>query len=71
LERALEADAGCTGVMRLLTASSIAMNGIVAEVVEEHILTHRFYADRKPSRAEIDAAEESLDVLRTNHHIMN
>jgi DNA-binding FrmR family transcriptional regulator len=65
LERALEADAGCTEVMRLLTTSRGAINGIMAEVVEDHILVHMVDADRKPSRAERDASEELLDVLRT------
>ena len=65
LERALEADAGCTDVMRLLTASRGAINGIMTEVVEDHILMHMIDADRKPSRAELDASEELLDVLRT------
>lgn len=65
LERALEADAGCTEVMRLLTAGRGAINSIMAEVVEDHILMHMVDADRKPSRAEVDASEELLEVLRT------
>jgi DNA-binding FrmR family transcriptional regulator len=65
LERALEADAGCTDVMRLLSASRGAINGIMTEVVEDHILMHMIDADRKPSRAELDASEELLDVFRT------
>jgi DNA-binding FrmR family transcriptional regulator len=65
LERALEADEGCNEVMRLLTAARGAINGIMAEVVEDHILMHMIDADRKPSRAEQEAADELLDVLRT------
>ena len=65
LERALEADAGCTEVMRLLTAGRGAINSIMAEVVEDHILMHMIDEDRKPSRAELNAAEELLGVLRT------
>ena len=42
-----------------------AINGIMAEVVEDHILMHMVDPDRKPSRSEQDAAEELLDVLRT------
>ena len=65
LERALEADAGCTEVMRLLTAGRGAINSIMAEVVEDHILMHMIDEDRKPSRAELKAAEELLAVLRS------
>ena len=65
LERALEADAGCTDVMKLLTASRGAINGLMAEVVEDHIRMHMIDAGRKPSRAEAEAADELLAVLRT------
>jgi FrmR/RcnR family transcriptional regulator, repressor of frmRAB operon len=65
LERAVENDAGFTEVMRLLTAGRGAMNSIMAEVVEDHIQAHMLGRDRKPSRDEIEAAEELLDVLRS------
>ena len=65
LERAVEAEDGCSEVMRLLTAARGAINGIMAEVVEDHILMHMVDSDRKPSRAEQQAADELLDVLRT------
>jgi DNA-binding FrmR family transcriptional regulator len=65
LERALEAEAGCNEVMRLLTASRGAINGIMAEVVEDHIELHMIDPDRKRTRAEQEAADELLDVLRT------
>jgi len=64
LERALDADAGCTDVMKLLTASRGAINSLMAEVVEDHIRMHMIDAGRKPSRDEAEAAEELLDVLR-------
>jgi DNA-binding FrmR family transcriptional regulator len=65
IERALGSDESCTEVMRLLTASRGAINGIMAEVVEDHIHMHMIDADRKPSRSESDAADELVDVLRS------
>ena len=65
LERALETDAGCTEVMKLLTAGRGAINGLMAEVIEDHISMHMIEAGRKPSRAEAEAANELLSVLRT------
>jgi DNA-binding FrmR family transcriptional regulator len=65
LERALDADEGCSEVMRLLTAARGAINGIMAEVVEDHILMHMIDSDRKRSRDEQEAADVLLDVLRT------
>jgi DNA-binding FrmR family transcriptional regulator len=65
LERALEGDEGCSEVMRLLTAVRGAINSVMAEVVEDHILMHMINADDKRSRNERKAAEELVDVLRT------
>jgi DNA-binding FrmR family transcriptional regulator len=65
VERALEADASCGEVMRLLTAARGGINGVMAEVVEDHITTHMIDDGRKPSRSEQEAADELLDVLRT------
>jgi len=65
LERALEADAGCSEVMRLLTAARGAINGIMAEVVEDHIDMHMIDPERKRSPGERRAADELLNVLRT------
>ena len=65
LERALQADAGCSEVMRLLTAARGAINGIMAEVVEDHIGMHMIDSERKRSASEKRAADELLGVLRT------
>jgi DNA-binding FrmR family transcriptional regulator len=65
LERALDADESCSEVMRLLTTARGAINGIMAEVVEDHILMHMTDPDRKRTHNEQVAADELLDVLRT------
>jgi DNA-binding FrmR family transcriptional regulator len=65
VSRALESHAGCTEVMHLLTAVRGAVNGIMAEVVEDHIHMHMIDEARKPSRSETQAARELIDVLRT------
>ena len=65
LERAVDSEQGCSEVMRLLTAARGAINGIMAEVVEDHIEMHMIDPERKRSRAEQLAADELLDVLRT------
>jgi DNA-binding FrmR family transcriptional regulator len=64
VSRALEKDVGCTEVMHLLTAVRGAVNGIMAELVEDHIHMHMIET-RKPSRSETQAASELIDVLRT------
>ena len=65
VERALESEESCTQVMRLLTAARGALNGMMAEVVEDHIQMHMMEANRKPAREEIEAADELVEVLRS------
>ena len=65
IERALDAEESCTQIMRLLTAARGAMNGMMAEVVEDHIQVHMMEANRKPTRDEIEAADELVAVLRS------
>jgi DNA-binding FrmR family transcriptional regulator len=65
IERALEADAGCTQVMQLLTAARGAINGLMAEVVEDHIRIHMIDPERRPTVAEAEAAEELVSVLHS------
>ena len=63
IERALEADDSCTQVMALLTAARGAVNGMMAEVVEDHIQEHMMGA--KPTREETQASDELIEVLRS------
>ena len=65
LERSLDNEESCSEIMRLITASRGAINGLMAEVIEDHIRTHMIDANRKPTRAEEQAADELLNVLRT------
>jgi DNA-binding FrmR family transcriptional regulator len=65
IERALIANEGCSDLMRLITATRGAINGMMAEVVNGHIQTHMIDSNRTPSKAERDAAIELVDVLRT------
>ncbi len=63
IERGLEAEDSCMDVMRLLTAARGAINGMMAEVVEDHIQEHMMAARR--TREETQAADELIDVLRS------
>ena len=65
LERAVDRDTGCTEVMRLLTAARGAINGIMAEVIEDHIEMHMVDPERKPSKSEAEATDELIEVLRS------
>ena len=63
IERALEAEAGCAEVLHLLAASRGALNGLMAEVIEDHVREH--LAARDLTEAERgEGADELLEVIR-------
>jgi DNA-binding FrmR family transcriptional regulator len=61
VERALEQEIGCADVLQLITAARGAVNGLMGELIEDHIRIHLI--DTTPQRA--DAAEELIDVLKS------
>ena len=65
LERTLLAEAGCAEVMSLVAACRGAINGIMAEVLNDHIKTHMIDPSRKPTKGETAAADELIEVLRS------
>lgn len=64
VERALEADADCAEVLHLLAASRGAMNGLMAEVIEDHVREHVAAKDLSET-ARAEGTSELLDVIRT------
>ena len=65
IERALDSEQDCSGVLQLMAACRGALNGLMAEVIEGHIWFHVLppKGDRGSSQAE--AAEELIDVVRS------
>ena len=62
--RALESEAECGEVLRRITSARGAMNGLMAEVLEDHIRSHAFRGARAGS-ANADAADEVVNVVRS------
>ena len=65
LERALESEQGCTAVLQQIAAVRGAINGLMAEVVEDHIQTHLAGDSAHRSDEQRQAAEDLIDVVRT------
>lgn len=65
IERALEAEAGCQEVMHLIAGVRGSMNGLMVEVVEDHVRTHLVDAEKHPDALNDEAAKELLEVVRT------
>jgi len=63
--RALEEEKGCEQVMHLIAGCRGAINGLLAEVVEEHIRTHLVDPDKDPGALNIDAADQLITVVHS------
>ena len=65
VENALEAEQECSDVLQLIAACRGAMAGLMSEVIEDHIRDHLVDPDRRPTAAQLAAAEELIDVLKS------
>jgi DNA-binding FrmR family transcriptional regulator len=62
--RALESEGECGEVLRRIASARGALNGLMAEVAEQHIRTHAFRGAQPKSEAAA-AAEDLVAVVRT------
>ncbi len=64
LERALTTDQECSDVLQLITAARGALNGLMAELVEDHVRFHVVDPKQKPSSEQALAVDELVDIIR-------
>ena len=65
LERALDAEKECAEILHQIAATRGAINGLMAEVLEEHIRTHVADPAISSDAERTKGADELIDVLRT------
>jgi DNA-binding FrmR family transcriptional regulator len=65
IEKALEREDECFATLQTIAACRGAINGLMAEIVEDHIRFHVFAPDTKPSAAQAAAGEELIEVVNT------
>lgn len=65
LERALEAELGCADVLMLVASMRGAVNGLTAEVMEDHIRHHIVDPDKNPNSSAAKGAADLIEVLKT------
>jgi DNA-binding FrmR family transcriptional regulator len=65
VERALSGEAECSDVLHLISAARGAMNGLMAELVEDHVRFHLLDPKRKPTAHQTAAADELLEIVRS------
>jgi DNA-binding FrmR family transcriptional regulator len=62
--RALELEAECGEVLRLIASARGAMDSLMAEVLQDHIRDHAFRGGKRGSGTS-RAAEDLVDVIRS------
>ena len=63
VERALDQEIGCSDVLQLIAGARGAINGLMAEVIEDHVRAHLVEPEHREERAH--AADELIDVVRS------
>ena len=65
IAKQVESDDECAAVMQSIAACRGALNGLMAEVLEDHIRHHVVPTDPAPAAAQQDAVEDLLDVINS------
>lgn len=65
LERLLEDERGCAAVMQQIAAVRGAVNGLMAEVIEDHLREHVLNPAVDGEAARAEGAAELIEVIRT------
>jgi DNA-binding FrmR family transcriptional regulator len=65
IEKLLEQDGDCGKVLQQLAACRGAINGLMAEILEDHIRFHVMDPDANPESEQAEAGEELIDLVRS------
>jgi DNA-binding FrmR family transcriptional regulator len=65
IERAVESDGECSRVLQQATACRGALNGFIAEVIEDHIREHMFDPQAPSDDPRSEAAEELVSIVHS------
>jgi FrmR/RcnR family transcriptional regulator, repressor of frmRAB operon len=64
-ERALDGEASCSDLLQRITAARGAINGSMAEVLEEHGRQYLLPPDGEAGSREVNAAEELIEIIHS------
>jgi DNA-binding FrmR family transcriptional regulator len=65
IERALAGEASCSDLLQRITAARGAINGLMAEVLEEHVRQYLSPADSDADPLKANAAEELIEIIHS------
>jgi FrmR/RcnR family transcriptional regulator, repressor of frmRAB operon len=64
IERALESEVGCADVLQVIVSVRGAVNGLMAEVIEDHVRCH-VGAPSLPAKERAEGTDELIEVVRS------
>ena len=65
VERALDKGLACSDVLHRISACRGAVDSLLSEVLEGHVREHLVGEQRRPTRDQLDAAEDVIAVIRS------
>jgi FrmR/RcnR family transcriptional regulator, repressor of frmRAB operon len=65
IERALDGEASCSDLLQRITAARGAINGLMAEVLEEHVREYLIEPANAEEISREDAAEELIEIIHS------
>jgi DNA-binding FrmR family transcriptional regulator len=65
IEKLLEEQSDCAKVLQQLAACRGALNGLMAEILEDHIRFHVADPDLDPESEQAEATEQLIDLVRS------
>ena len=64
IEKSVEKDGDCGAVLQQLAACRGALNGLMAEVLEDHVRYHVVDPNTAPDSEQAEATEQLIDLVR-------
>jgi DNA-binding FrmR family transcriptional regulator len=65
VEELLAEDIDCERALHTLAACRVAINALMAEILEDHVRYHVLPPDSEPDSHEHQAAEQLVDIIRS------
>lgn len=64
IEKSLEAEGDCSELLNVVASCRGALNGLMSELIEGHVMEHVLDHNKKPSREQTKAADQLLAVVK-------
>jgi len=63
IERHIEKDEECVHILQHLAACRGALNGLMAELIEDHVRFHVLDPKKKATRGQLEATEKLMEIV--------